>query len=136
VTGILPRGTCHPHISSVVKEQWCQKTLKRPVFQDELNREFYDPILKKSDLAKAQKAIRASVILFSGCQDNQCSIDGDFNGLFTGTMFRVWNQGKFLGTYRKFHKTIVQRMPPDQTPNYFPAGKVDTEFAAQKPFTI
>lgn len=101
-----------------------------------INKEFYDPILKKSDLAKAQKAIKASVILISGCQDNQYSSDGDFNGLFTGSMLRVWNQGKFSGTYRKFHKTIVQRMPPDQTPNYFLAGKVNTEFAAQKPFTI
>lgn len=101
-----------------------------------LNKEFYDPILKKADLVKAQKLIRASVILISGCQDNQYSSDGDFNGLFTGTMLRVWNQGKFSGTYRKFHKTIIQRMPPDQTPNYFLTGKVNTGFEAQKPFMI
>jgi hypothetical protein len=51
-------------------------------------------------------------------------------------MLRVWNQGKFSGTYQKFHKTIVQRMPPEQTPNYFRAGAVNTAFEAQKPFTI
>jgi hypothetical protein len=101
-----------------------------------LNREFYDPILRTADLAKAQQAIKASVLLISGCQDNQLSSDGDFNGLFTGMLLRVWNQGKFVGTYRTFHKTIVQRMPPEQTPNYFRAGTVNTAFAAQKPFTI
>jgi hypothetical protein len=101
-----------------------------------LNREFYDPILRKADLAKAQQTIKASVLLISGCQDNQLSSDGDFNGLFTGMLLRVWNQGKFAGTYRTFHKTIVQRMPPEQTPNYFRAGTVNTAFAAQKPFTI
>jgi len=101
-----------------------------------LNREFYDPILRNADLAKAQQTIKASVLLISGCQDNQLSSDGDFNGLFTGMLLRAWNQGKFTGTYRTFHKTIVQRMPPEQTPNYFRAGTVNTAFAAQKPFTI
>ncbi len=101
-----------------------------------MHREFYDPILQKAELAKARQAIKASVLLISGCQDNQLSSDGDFNGLFTGMMLRVWNQGKFKGTYRAFHKAIVQRMPPDQTPNYFRAGTMNTAFAAQKPFTI
>lgn len=100
------------------------------------NKEFYDPILKKADLEKAQQTVKASVLLISGCQDNQYSSDGNFNGLFTGTMLQVWNQGKFVGSYRKFHKSIVQRMPPDQTPNYFRAGTMNTTFAAQKPFTI
>ncbi len=101
-----------------------------------LNKAFYDPILKRADLAKAQASVKASVILFSGCQDNQYSSDGDFNGLFTGTMLRVWNRGKFSGDYRKFHRAIVQRMPPDQTPNFFTAGRADAVFAVQKPFTI
>ena len=87
-----------------------------------MNKEFYDPILKKADPAKTLKEIKASVILISGCQDNQYSSEGDFNGLFTGTMLRVWNQGKFSGSHRKFHKTIVHLMTPEQTPNYFRAG--------------
>ena len=101
-----------------------------------LNRKFYDPILKKADLMKSQQAVKASALLISGCQDNQLSSDGDFNGLFTGMLLRVWNQGRFAGTYRKFCKTIVQRMPPDQTPNYYRVGPVNAVFEGQKPFTI
>jgi hypothetical protein len=101
-----------------------------------LHRDFYDPLLQKANLAKAKREVKASVILISGCQDNQYSSDGDFNGLFTGTMLLTWHQGKFKGSYRKFHKVIVQRMPPDQTPNFFRVGVEDETFAGQEPFTI
>jgi metacaspase-1 len=80
--------------------------------------------------------VRASVILISGCQDNQLSADGNFNGLFTGNLLRVWNNGEFKGDYRRFHKAIKRNMPPDQTPNYFRVGPLDLNFEKQPPFTV
>jgi len=100
------------------------------------NRKFYDKLLKNIKLRDAKAAVKASVLLISGCQDNQLSSDGDFNGLFTGQLLRVWKNGTFKSDYRKFHASIVRRMPPDQTPNYFRAGQMDARFEAQKPFTI
>ena len=64
------------------------------------------------------------------------SSDGTFNGLFTGTLLRVWKDGAFTGDYKKFRQAIVQRMPPDQTPRYFVVGAPNPGFEAQKPFTI
>jgi hypothetical protein len=100
------------------------------------NRGFYDKILKNIRLKGTEKAVKASVLLISGCQDNQLSSDGDFNGLFTAQLLRVWKNGVFKGDYRKFHASIVRRMPPDQTPNYFRAGRTNLKFEAQRPFTI
>jgi metacaspase-1 len=101
------------------------------------NKEFYDAILKNPKLKEAQEAVKASVLLISGCQDNQLSSDGDFNGLFTGMLLQVWNHGMFKGKgYKVFYKGILRRMPPDQTPNYFHAGVTDPTFEKQKPFTI
>jgi len=100
------------------------------------NKSFYDKILKNKSLKQAQATVKASVLLISGCQDNQLSSDGDFNGLFTSQLLKVWKEGAFKGAYKKFHKEIVKRMPPDQTPNYFRAGKVDNKFEAQIPFTV
>lgn len=100
------------------------------------NKAFYDPILKDATLKGAQDKVRASCLLISGCQDNQFSADGVFNGLFTGTMKTVWNGGKFSGGYRKFHKAILQRMPTDQTPEYFWVGPANPAFAGQKPYTV
>ena len=100
------------------------------------NRVFYDKILRNLKLRGAEKAVKASVLLISGCQDNQLSSDGDFNGLFTAQLLRVWKNGAFKGGYRKFHASIVRRMPPDQTPNYFRTGRTDLKFEAEKPFTI
>jgi len=100
------------------------------------NKRFYDPILLAKDRKKAIGKVKASVLLISGCQDNQLSSDGDFNGLFTGTMLRVWNHGRFKKDYQAFHKAIVRRMPPDQTPKYFRAGGMSSAFEAQVPFSI
>lgn len=100
------------------------------------NRKFYDPILKRRDLAKALGTVKASVLLISGCQDNQLSQDGTFNGLFTGTLKTVWNGGTFAGSYRRFHTAIGSKMPPDQTPKLSLVGASNAAFIAQKPFTI
>jgi hypothetical protein len=100
------------------------------------NRAFYDEILNDPKLKEAKAFIKATVLLLSGCQDNQLSNDGDFNGLFTAQLLRVWKNGQFKGDYRKFHKNIVKRMPPDQTPNYFLVGAVNPAFETQKPFSL
>jgi hypothetical protein len=100
------------------------------------NRDFYDKLLKSRKPKESQAPIKSSVLLISGCQDNQLSADGDFNGLFTAQLLRVWKSGAFNGSYKKFHAAIVRRMPPDQTPNYFRAGQINPQFESQRPFTI
>lgn len=78
----------------------------------------------------------ATILLISGCQDNQLSSDGDVNGLFTEKLLTVWNNGKYKNAYRNFQKTIKQHMPPTQTPKYFVAGAPNRDFEQQRPFTI
>lgn len=86
------------------------------------------PVVREGDIA-------ASVLLISGCQDPQLSMDGPFNGAFTGALLRVWNQGNFRGSYRSFHRKIQQLLPLTQQPNLmtFGAGPM---FAEQRPFAI
>jgi hypothetical protein len=85
---------------------------------------------------KRAAGMEASVLLISGCQDNQLSSDGDVNGLFTGTLLEVWAGGAFAGDYRAFHKAILQKMPATQTPNYLIVGREDPAMEAQAPFTV
>jgi hypothetical protein len=99
------------------------------------NKDFYDNLQKDSALKKAKDSVKAYVLLISGCQDNQLSSDGTFNGLFTGTMLQVWNEGR-ARNYRSFYHSVVKRMPPDQTPNYFWAGGYNRKFEMQRPFTV
>lgn len=100
------------------------------------NKSFYDKILRNLKLKDSIEAVKAAVLLISGCQDNQLSLDGNFNGLFTSQLLRVWKNGVFKGNYKRFHRDIRRRMPPDQTPNYFRAGQIDKKFEDQTPFTI
>ena len=80
--------------------------------------------------------IGASVILISGCEDNQVSLDGPKNGLFTGTLLKTWNNGKFKGNIQKFHKSILNKIEFFQSPNYFMVGRSNPAFERQRPFTI
>lgn len=79
--------------------------------------------------------LKAAVILVSGCQDNQSSLDGEHNGAFTEQLLRVWNQGKFEGHYAGFHARIKAGMPASQTPNLFVLGPA-AAFLRQRPFTL
>lgn len=99
------------------------------------HRKLYDGIQKAVPSGEKGR-VKASVILISGCQDNQFSLDGSRNGLFTETLKKVWRKGAFSGGYRKFRDSIAQRMPREQTPNYTLVGKANAAFEASKPFEV
>ena len=107
------------------------------------NKTFYDkilsnPVLKESNpfSKKYNSKLKATVRLLSGCQDNQESSDGDFNGLFTATLLEVWNAGTFEGTYSQLMRKILRLMPSDQTPNHYLIGKHNSVFNSENAFTI
>ena len=80
--------------------------------------------------------VQASVLLISGCQDNQVSMDGAFNGAFTGRLLQVWSNGVFNGNHAQFHQSIVSGMAPTQTPNLYTYGPDVSAFQGQRPFTV
>ncbi len=83
-----------------------------------------------------QEDIKATVLLISGCMDEQLSLDGDRNGLFTETLKAIWANGAFAAGYQKFRDAIAARMPEDQIPVYFPTGVRNPAFENEQPFTI
>ena len=100
------------------------------------NKSMYDEIMDALPKDDPKTTMKATVLLISGCQDNQLSSDGAFNGLFTANMLRVYNGGKFRGSHRTFHRSIVRRMPPLQSPNYSLVGIPSREFERQTPFKL
>jgi Caspase domain len=92
--------------------------------------------IQKNNPGAAKAKVNASILLISGCMDNQTSMDGDDNGAFTGMLKKVWNGGKFTGNYRKLRDKIVAAMPSTQTPNYYRVGAANAKFEGQKPFSI
>jgi metacaspase-1 len=85
-------------------------------------------------LSSISSDCKAAVILISGCQDNQTSMDGDHNGAFTEALLQVWDHGVYRGNYAKFHAAIRARMPASQTPNFFTLGPA-VAFVSQEPFS-
>jgi metacaspase-1 len=91
--------------------------------------------------------INASIILISACQDNQGARSGliykDIRyGWFTKKVLSVWNEGRFRGSYRTFHQSVVRELeeraaPREaQRPNYLVIGKENPAFEEQQPFKI
>jgi hypothetical protein len=130
VTRVMP---AFPASGPVPRVRWLPPKQATKVYR--AHRDLYDGI-QEAVPAGEQVKVRASVILVSGCQDNQLSLDGDRNGLFTANLRKVWRNGAFEGGYRRFRDRIAQRMPSQQTPNYTLVGRPDPFFEAQTPFTL
>ena len=101
------------------------------------NQELYDDIQKSCPSSESSEAqVGATVLLISGCQDDQLSLDGFSNGRFTEELLKVWDDGAWTGAYPSFHETIRSGMPDDQQPNYMQVGSSNSEFEQQDPLTI
>jgi hypothetical protein len=103
----------------------------------EARREVYDEIQDQTPGRDAADGRLAStVVLLSGCQDNQFSYDGPVNGAFTGAFLQVWDQGRFVGSLSRLVKAVRSRMPPEQTPNYYSTGHRNSWFLSRQALRI
>lgn len=98
------------------------------------NRELYDEI-QRSCTSSDQAVIPAAVLIITGFAENQLGTDGPRNGLFTETLLRVWDGGRFQGSYTRFAKEIAALMPPTQVPHLSKRGASKT-FVRERPLTI
>jgi hypothetical protein len=102
---------------------------------------YVDPDAALANVGAAATAVKLvgefkpAVVLISGCQDNQTSMDGEHNGAFTEALLRAWKHGGFKGDYTSFHARIRASMPATQTPNLFVLGGA-AGFLKQAPFTV
>lgn len=100
----------------------------------EKNRAVYAKVpVTEKNIAKGT-GIKATVILLSGCQDNQTSLDGKRNGLFTEKLLKVYNKNTFEGNYAGLLTKILKLMPANQSPNYSLVGKRNIKFESARPF--
>lgn len=95
----------------------------------------YDSIYR-SIPSNSRDQVVASVIQLAACQDQQLSADGPSNGLFTGKLKEVWNNGNFEGDHSGFCKMITRLLPATETPALVCFGADVSQFEKQKPFTI
>jgi hypothetical protein len=99
--------------------------------------QLYDDIQKAvASSHKSKSGVEATVVLISGCQDDELSLDGFANGRFTEELLKVWDSGAWKGSYPDFHETIRSGMPTDQQPNYMVVPSENPDFEQQDPLTI
>ena len=149
VTRAFPPPTPVPHSKLMPPEVGNRVYEAHKAFYDDLQsgvakaaeRALIDPDTALAQIGAAGHAtalvgkFNPAVVLISGCQDNQTSLDGDHNGAFTGQLLSVWNHGKFTGNYATFHARIRAGLPGTQSPNLFTLGDANA-FLAQVPFSV
>jgi metacaspase-1 len=99
------------------------------------NSDLYDGI-QESVPSSDDADVQATVLLISGCRDDQLSADGFSNGLFTENLLAVWDKGAWNGGHPEFREAIRSRMPDDQQPEYMHVGAENPDFEQQSPFTV
>lgn len=100
-----------------------------------VHRRTYDRI-QRSVPPRTAADVKATIALVSGCQDNQESMDGRVNGLFTEQLLKTWDDGAFTGSVKRLRDVISKRMPPTQTPNYYVVGPANRTFLSSRAFSI
>lgn len=98
------------------------------------NQAFYDKILARPNVPGER--INASVLLLASCLDNQESLDGPFNSVFTHHLLNVWNNGTFTGNYKAFINEISRSTPSSQIPQLKEEGLPNISFLNSPPFKI
>jgi len=82
------------------------------------------------------RAIGASVMSLSACEDGQSADDGVENGAFTAALLRVWDNGAFTGDYEQLHERLLDKNLGIQKPQISVTGASNINFMKQRPFTI
>ena len=107
------------------------------------NKPFYTELMRQTRamndgllVRELSQPLHCSVLLLSGCQDDQVSLDGVMNGRFTQELLSVWGEGTFKSDYSRFHRSIQDGMPRTQRPNFYTAGQPNPAFLGQRPFSI
>ena len=98
------------------------------------HKDLYDGI-NKSIPRDIKDKVKATIVLISGCQDDQTSLDGDRNGAFTGAFREVWSDGSFNGNWSEFHQQIRSKLPDTQQPNRTREGQENPAFETERPFS-
>ena len=81
-----------------------------------------------------KKRVKSSVILISGCADNQYSYDLEKNGMFTKVLLETLAAGVDKPGYSALRKAIVKQMVPQQTPQITYLGARNKQFEFSTPF--
>jgi metacaspase-1 len=79
--------------------------------------------------------VAAAVVTMAACGPNQLAMDGKPNGVFTGTLMRVWDDARFEGDYRRFVNDVAILMPPTQIPQLACTG-AGRSYVRERPFSI
>jgi metacaspase-1 len=76
--------------------------------------------LQKDIPTKRLTRLDATVVLLSGCKDDQFSRDGRVNGAFTAALLEAWNDPDARRSLPRLLETLSARIPPsyNQVPNH------------------
>jgi hypothetical protein len=128
--------SCHSASATRRRQDAQSRLMPEAVLKQTLaqHKALYQGIQQSSRSTPAER--RQDAVVLAACQDGELAADGPDNGLFTGVLKSVWNDGRFDGGYAAFWREIDRRMPDTQNPNLSVTGPDSAALRAQRPFSI
>jgi metacaspase-1 len=100
------------------------------------NKNLYDTI-KNVVGPQENLQVVSTVVTLSACQDPQTTPAGQVYSLFTYNIMSAWGSAGFDGSYRQFHRRLMDVSPPDSTPalNTYGANRAEARLH-DRPFAF
>lgn len=100
------------------------------------NHDIYSTVVEKYKSTTKGENVKAAVKLFAACQDNQTTLDGEENGIFTEAFRIVLAQEKHQKSNSQDLIAAVSALYHSPNPNYFEYGAIIPGFDHSFPFNI
>lgn len=96
----------------------------------------FDELIARAGAQDARAAIAARVLLISACADDAQAFEGTDNGVFTGALRQVWNNGRFTGSHAQLHAQLAGAIHNGQVPKLMQLGAAVPDLAAERALRI
>ena len=96
----------------------------------------YKPIQKKYQTKAQGSQVKASVKLLAACQDDETTLDGENNGIFTEAFIEIFKDPAYKDANCEMLIAAVQQRYFMPRPNFFQYGGIIPAFDHHFPFTI
>lgn len=78
--------------------------------------------------------LAAAVMVLAASRPHEYADGPGLPGHFARAVSELWNGGAFEGSYERFHRALVERMPEYQKPDLYRIGQAG--FESERPFSI
>ncbi|RYY59035.1 MAG: hypothetical protein EOO05_14580 [Chitinophagaceae bacterium] len=134
-TKMISKGVASMQMASGARSRMLPDDIQRGI-QSRSGEEIYSPIQEKYRTTRDGQQVKASVKLLAACQDDEETLDGAENGIFTEAFINIFREGKHTKTNGPDLIAEVCNRYSFPRPNFYEYGSIIDTFDKGFPFEV